>query len=188
MMKKNAWFTLIELMVVMSMFAIMVAVTYIPYSYYEVKQRVKIWGKQVSQILYEARNMAINGQSDNNKNVSVGVVFDIENEKNKVILLTYPYTFTGSEIGALETSEIKKIRTLDLPKWVQLEDVWGKKKALFFFQSISGQGKFWWWDTTGVKSEFPAGDIEVKLSFKWSTETNLQKIIHYYTYTHIIDY
>lgn len=175
-------------MVVITIFGIMVAATYIPYSYYEIKQRVKIGGKQVSQILYEARNMAINGQSDNNKNVSVGVFFDVENDKNKVVILSYPYTFTGSEIGTLETSEIKKIRTLELPKWVQIETIWTQKKALFFFQSISWQGKFWWWDTTGTKSEFPAGVIELKLSFKWSTQTNLQKIIQYYTYTHIIDY
>ena len=64
-------FTLIELIVAMAIFFIIVAVTYIPYSYYEVKQRVKVGAKQVSQTLYEARNMAINGQSSNNQNVSV---------------------------------------------------------------------------------------------------------------------
>jgi hypothetical protein len=81
-------------MVAMAIFFILVTVSYIPYSYYEVKQRVKIGAKTVSQTLYEARNMAINGQSSNNQNVSVGVFLDSQNSKNKVIVFTYPFSFT----------------------------------------------------------------------------------------------
>ena len=186
--KNITWFTLIEMMVALSIFFILMTLSYIPYSYYEVKQRVKTGAKEVSQILYEARNMAINGQSSNDKNVSVGVFLDGVNAKNTVTFFTYPYTFTGSQIVTQATADVKVLKILDLPKWVQIDNILWQKKALFFFNSITWEGKYYWWDATNTKIEFPPGYINIQLSFKGATQVNLQRIIKYYTYTNIIDY
>jgi hypothetical protein len=60
--------------------------------------------------------MAINGQSSNNQNVSVGVFLDSQNSKDKIIVFTYPYSFTGSQIVTQSTTDVKILKTIDLPK------------------------------------------------------------------------
>jgi prepilin-type N-terminal cleavage/methylation domain-containing protein len=57
--KNNKAFTLIEFMVAITIMAIMLLIVYAPYSYYSNKAKVKITSKEISQILFEARNMAI---------------------------------------------------------------------------------------------------------------------------------
>jgi len=58
--QNNKAFTLIELIVVITIFCIMLLATYIPYTYYQTKAKVKFAVKDISQSIYEARNMAIN--------------------------------------------------------------------------------------------------------------------------------
>jgi prepilin-type N-terminal cleavage/methylation domain-containing protein len=58
--KNNKAFTLLELIVVITIFGIMLLATYIPYSYYQTKAKVKMAVKDISQNIYESRNMAIN--------------------------------------------------------------------------------------------------------------------------------
>jgi len=53
-------FTLIEFMVAISIFFILATASYAPYSYYSKKAKIRLTGKEISQILNEARNMSIN--------------------------------------------------------------------------------------------------------------------------------
>ncbi|MFC1798000.1 prepilin-type N-terminal cleavage/methylation domain-containing protein [Patescibacteria group bacterium] len=59
MITKKA-FTMIELMITITIIGILTMVTYAPYNYYQNKGKLKITAREVSQLLYEARNMAIN--------------------------------------------------------------------------------------------------------------------------------
>lgn len=76
-MKKNKAFTLIELLVSISIFFILVLITYVPYNFYMNKVKVKNTIKEISQSLYEARNMAINWISENS-NKSIWLYLSLE--------------------------------------------------------------------------------------------------------------
>jgi prepilin-type N-terminal cleavage/methylation domain-containing protein len=53
-------FSLLELIVVITLIGIMLLATYAPYSYYQTKAKVRMTIRDVAQSIYEARNMAIN--------------------------------------------------------------------------------------------------------------------------------
>jgi prepilin-type N-terminal cleavage/methylation domain-containing protein len=53
-------FTLIELLIAITIFFILTLITYVPYNFYMNKVKVRNTIKEISQSLYEARNMAIN--------------------------------------------------------------------------------------------------------------------------------
>lgn len=176
------------MMVAIIIFFIIITATYVPYSYYQTKTTVKNEAKELAQALYESRNMAINGQSSESANVSIGIFFDAEDNKNEVVLFSYPYTFTWAQIIPEETPQIKILKKVKLDGGVQVDEVEWQKKALFFFESISWEWRYFYWDNTGNKSEFTPGYIDIVVSFKWASSENLQKIIRYYTHTNIIDY
>ena len=54
-------FTLIELMVVISIIILISVSFYSPYGFHQKKVSLKMGAKEISQSLAEARNMAING-------------------------------------------------------------------------------------------------------------------------------
>jgi prepilin-type N-terminal cleavage/methylation domain-containing protein len=58
--KNKLAFTLIELVIAMTIFFILVTMSYIPYNYYINKAKIRTSIREISQSLYEARNMAIN--------------------------------------------------------------------------------------------------------------------------------
>jgi prepilin-type N-terminal cleavage/methylation domain-containing protein len=53
-------FTLIELMIAITIIVILTMASYAPYTYYQNKAKLKVTSREISQLLYEARNMAIN--------------------------------------------------------------------------------------------------------------------------------
>lgn len=190
--RKNAWFTLIEMMVVITIFSILLLSSYVPYSYIQNKTLLKMGTKDISQSIYQARNLAINGlENENKNNASVWVYFDTTNPE-KIIYYSYPFSIEEQDIVPEENENIKKIKEIVLPKWVQIDDVSWKNKFLFFFDAITGKWTYYYWEVgSTVKSKIDTAlqkDIIIDLSFKWSTSSNLQKQIIYYTPTHIIDY
>jgi prepilin-type N-terminal cleavage/methylation domain-containing protein len=64
--KSKKGFTLIELMVTITIAGILSLTVYAPYQYYSEKQKVKNSAKIVTQTLYEARSLAINGVNTSN--------------------------------------------------------------------------------------------------------------------------
>lgn len=190
--RKNLWFTLIEMMVIITIFSILLLSTYVPYSYMQNKALLKIGTKDVSQTLYQARNLAINGfENENKNNASIGVYFDITTP-DIIEYYSFPYSIEEGDIIPEENTNIKKIKEIVLPKWVQIDRVNWKDKFLFFFDAITWKGSYYYWAPwTTVKSKIDTSvqrDILIDISFKGSTSSNLQKQIIYYTPTHILDY
>jgi prepilin-type N-terminal cleavage/methylation domain-containing protein len=68
--EKNKAFTLIELMVAITIFFVMLGAAYAPYQYYMNKAKVRNTMKEISSSLYEARNMAVNGTTSGS-NISI---------------------------------------------------------------------------------------------------------------------
>jgi prepilin-type N-terminal cleavage/methylation domain-containing protein len=54
-------FTLIEFMIAITIISILMVMTYAPYNYYSNKAKVRVTAKEISQSLYESRNLAIHG-------------------------------------------------------------------------------------------------------------------------------
>jgi prepilin-type N-terminal cleavage/methylation domain-containing protein len=67
---KNA-FTLIELMVVITIMGIIMFTSYIPYQYHQKKTALKLAAREVSQSLSEARNLALHGLDTGSGNLSL---------------------------------------------------------------------------------------------------------------------
>ncbi len=175
-MTKKA-FTLVELMITLSIFFILIASSFVPYSYYSKKSSLNNAVKDISQSIYAARNLSINWLSSTS-NLSVWAYFDsTEWENNSVKIFTYPYTFTWSSIIAEENDYIKIYKEIILPKWIQIDDVNWEKSWLFFFESISWIWSYFYFDDLGIKSSILEDEIEINVSYKWATSSNLQKQI-----------
>jgi prepilin-type N-terminal cleavage/methylation domain-containing protein len=52
-------FTIIELVIVVSILAMLMMMSYAPYMFYQDKLRVKLASKDIGQVLYTYRNLAI---------------------------------------------------------------------------------------------------------------------------------
>lgn len=181
-------FTLIELMITITIIVILTMVSYAPYSYYQNKAKLKVTTREVSQLLYEARNMAVNWAIWNNWNVSIWVYFDTNiYENNKIKVFSYPHNINNLDITYIEWWNVKLLKTLILKKWVQVDNIWGKTNLLFVFDSITWDLKYYnWlqWLRTAVNEDI----IDINFSFKGSSSENLNKTIKYFTSTNIIDY
>jgi len=189
-MKLKKWFTLIELMITITVIWIISLAAYAPYWYYEKKAKLRNTASLITQVLYEARNKAINWVVWINGNVSIWVLFDSHN-KNEINIFSYPYNIDYTHISYSETSEVKKIKTVYLDEWIQIDSIeWGDD-LLFFFNSIDWKIKYFkkwptWLIVHVTWSTYD--DIWINFSYMWSNSINLKKSISYFTSTNIIDY
>ena len=161
-------FTLIELMVVITIMFILSMMIYAPYQHYQTKQKVRNSAKVVTQTLQQARNLAINWISTGTWNTSIWVLF--ESGSTDITLLQYPH---GEGVTSSSILEKKK-----LEPWVKIS--WDK--LLFFYEAIS-------WSGTYYKNDMIINDknLEVSIWFGWAHSWNLNKKIDYYTRTYVSD-
>jgi prepilin-type N-terminal cleavage/methylation domain-containing protein len=183
-------FTLIEFMVAISIFFVISVASYVPYSHFQKKSLLNQWVKEVVQSLYEARNLSINGLDSGSGNLSVGIYFDTSDDANtSLTFLSYPHSFSGSQILTQETADIQIYKQKQLPQWVQVDHISDHEKFLVFFQSISGVGEYFslsgW---SGVKEVFSWDRLDIQLSYKWAETKTLQRNIEYYTDGNIADF
>ena len=185
-MKTKKGFTLIEMIIAITIVVIISIASYAPYNYYKNKAKLKNSASEISQILSYSRNMAINWMVWTDWNVSIWVFFDTAN-KNEVNIYSYPHDINQDDISYLENDDIKKIDTIYLDKWIEINDIEGKSNILFFFDAISWNLKYYTWNAW-VRSEVVDSELQLHISYKWSSSPNLNKYISYFTSTNIIDY
>ena len=187
---RHIWaFTLIELMVVVTILAIVSMATYIPYAHHQKKVLVKQGVKEITQSLTEARNLAINGINSWNGNLNVWLYF--WSWATEIIYYTLPYTenfniTSSNDINpvSIANAEVHKVKLL--PQGVMINSISTSSNAsLFEYDAITGDGSFF---TDGIYT-LPADDIIlIDVSYKWDTSPVLQKTIEYYTQSYISDY
>ncbi len=184
--KKNKAFTLIEFMIAITIMAIMLLVVYVPYNYYSNKAKVKITSKEISQILFEARNLAIHWLDNWAWNLSVWVYFDSsEATKNEIRLFSYPYSYTWAQIIPSESDpNVSMFKTYKLQDWVEIDSVWWEENALFYFEAINGNGSYFYYKPN--KNSFTDNIINISYSFKGSSNLNWE--VEYITKTYVSDY
>ena len=187
-MNNKKAFTLIELMIAITIIVILTLAAYAPYNYYQNKAKLKVATREVSQFLSESKNRAINWSIGSSWNVSIGVYFDSSaSEKDKIKVFSYPHDIENLNITNFEWGDIKLIKTLLLQKWVQIDNVEWKNNFLFFFNSIDGELTYYNWDWP-LKNIIVADKISINLSYMGASSGNLQRTIKYFTSTNLIDY
>ncbi|MCH2188225.1 prepilin-type N-terminal cleavage/methylation domain-containing protein, partial [Candidatus Gracilibacteria bacterium] len=183
MISKKA-FTLIELMVGMTLIALVIGMSYIPYAYQGKKIRLTQAGKEISQSLYEARNMALAGTASGS-NLSIGVYLDNdEANKNSLSFYGYPHDQVISDPTGGELLESRL-----LPEGVEIRNIGGYNNGLFLFSAVYGSGTYITFDTFGNTNTLTGSQIQVEYAYKNADSTSpLFTDLEYLPATHIVDY
>lgn len=182
-------FTLIELIITITIIVLIWGATFMNFAYSQNKMNLKLTAKDVSQALYNARNMAINWLDSNSWNVSVWVYFDNSSEnKNKISFFSYPFNLDINSTDLLNTDDKRVIKEIKFSNSIELNWVEDKDKFLFLFQAISWSWYYYYRDSTSTKIPYTWEDIDIMISFKGAETSNLSKNIKYIIWTNIIDY
>lgn len=187
-MKEKKAFTLIELMIAITIVIIVTMATYAPYNYYKNKAKLKNTASEITQLLYESRNKAVNWAVWLDWNVSIWVYFDSsELYKDKIEIFSYPHDINNLDIDKIEWWDVNKIDTIFLEKGVWIDNIDWNDNLLFVFSSISWDLSFYTWSWP-VRTSFNDTEVLINFSYKWASSINLQKTVTYFTNTNIIDY
>lgn len=189
MKKSQFWaFTLIEFMVAVTIFVLISLMAFAPYSYYINKSKVKQTGKEVSQLIYESKNMALNGIVWETSNISVWVYFDVAQD-DIIKVIPFDYSITPDAINptlvenALTASWLTQ---LILQPWIELESINNQTKWLIYFQAITWS---WWVYSWNTLQKIPWNtNVDIEFSYKNSNASTLRKTIKYIQKTQIVDY
>lgn len=181
-MKWNSkWFTLIELLIAMTLFLILVVTTYVNYAFYQNIARVKLSLKEISQSINVAKNMAINWFDKNWVNQSVWVFFDINN-KNVIKYYTFNY---NSEI-ILDENNFHSEKKLQEKVWI--EYISWKNNVLIYFSSIYWIPNLYFIDDSWGLQSLDLDEIDITIAFKENSNFPLKRELKYIKSTNVIDY
>lgn len=169
------WFTLIELIIVISIMVIMMGIAYAPFNFFQKKAELRVAAKEISKTLSESRNLAIHWTSSWWINQSIGVYF---NKNNKNIIKIFSYDFNNRNNRWL-------LREIKIQPNIIINQIWWMQKALFYFEAISWDWSFY--KDYNFTNPITDNVIEIEFSYKQATN-NLKKTLKYYTRTYISDY
>lgn len=185
---QNSAFTLIELMVAITIFVLLWSMVFWPYAYYLNKSKVKHTQKEVTQLIYEAKNMALNGIVWEDKNISVWVFFDT-NQADRIDVISFDYDKTADDIQTNpnlvnDALSKKPIISLTLQPGITFQEISWEEIGLIYFQAINGS----WWLLAGNSFSQISGNSDIVFAYKDATSWALRKAITYIPDTQIVDY
>ncbi|MDQ7009175.1 MAG: prepilin-type N-terminal cleavage/methylation domain-containing protein [Candidatus Gracilibacteria bacterium] len=164
-------FTLIELMIVISIMAMILLASYAPFAHYKSKQLVRNSAKIISQVLNDSRNSAIYGIASSTGNLDIGVL--IKNGEEKIGIYGFPI---DDNIGNYISPDNKyHLEDIPLERGVEITSSGG----LFLYKAITGSGIY--------KGNFNIIDKKIILSvgLKGAQSGIMTRKIEYYTKTYI---
>lgn len=176
-----SWFTLIELLISMTIFLILTMMTYIDYAVYQNIAKVKLGLKEVSQSIHEARNMAINGYDKEKINQSIWIYFDVNN-KNVVKYYWFNY---NSWVTLSQENLIKEKKLQDS---VGIDDISGKENMMIYFSAIYWEPTFYYFHISWEKEIIVLDELDIILSFKNMKSYPFQRELKYFKNTNVVDY
>lgn len=183
MKKNNFWFTLIELMISITIFMILTMFTYANYAFYQNIARVKLSLKEISQSISTSRNMATWWYEKEWINQNIWILF----EKNSNILKYYNFNYNSWVV----IDEVNLIKEEKLWENVILQDikVWdiNPDKVLVLFSSIHWT---WWFYniTTSWNSSISEDKLILQVSFKNANSFPLKRELKYNIKSYMSDY
>ncbi len=177
-------FTLIELMVALTLLFVILWLTYVPYAYQWKKLAVKQAGKELSQSLYEARNLAVSGTASGS-NLSVWLYINTDaSTRHQLSFYGYPY-----ESIIIDPTLWILLETRPLPVGVEIRAIQWQDNALFLFEAISGSGSYIYLDSVGTPERFSEDILSIAYAFSDADESSpLYTTLKYFTQTNIVDY
>lgn len=181
MRKNNKWFTLIELIISMTIFFMLSLLTYVNYAFYQNIAKVRLSLKEVSQSINDVRNMAINWFDKNWVNQSVWIYFD----KNDSNVLKY-YTFNYNSWIILNENNLFKEKKLQ--ENINISNISGKNNILIYFSSIYWKVQLFSFDESWNKTELSDEEIDFSVSYKNALNYPLKRDLKYLKNTNVVDY
>jgi hypothetical protein len=150
------------------------------------KAKVQYTNKELSQVIYEAKNMARNWSAQLSSNVSVGIYFDTENTPNSYELYTFSHEL---DTDSLDLSDGTLLQKYILQPGIQLDTFhWNTdEKWVIFFTSISWSWKIYKGNLLQIVDP-SENKIRINYSYKWSQNPALANSLVYFQDTQIIDY
>lgn len=177
------WFTLIEMIIAITIFFIFVVWTYVNYAYYQNIAQVKLTLKDISQNLAIARNMSINWIQSGGINQSVWVYFEKNGKNMKYFLYNYTGAILSISWNSYKEVEFKpNITITNIKAWIQNLD-----NVLILFDSITWKTSFYNYFTDSF-IENDSNILEIDISFKNATNFPLKRTLKYFKNTSITDY
>lgn len=191
-------FSLIEIMIVISIMMIVLMFSYAPYSLYQNKAKVKLATREVSQSLYEARNMAIswvqekeNSWNIDFKNKAVWILLDTTDNQNwKIKYFYFDSEVLDNDLN-VNNSKIdiswKPAKEKEIQPWVFLTSFpeTSSSKILLIYKASTWEIVVLDWDS---KSKISWNTLKIELKFQKSDSELLKRTITYYLKTNIVDY
>jgi len=174
------WFTLIELIIAMTIFFIIVTMTYANYAYYQNIARVKLSLKEISQSINQTKNMALNWYDKAWINQSIWVFF----QTGSNIIKFYRFNHGSWIIKPDDTYLIKEEK---LQEHVIINDISWKDNMMIYFSAIIWTGSMYYFDSTW-KHSYTGTWLDIGVSFKNATNFPLKRTLQYYMNTNMIDY
>lgn len=185
--RKSA-FTIIELIVAISIAITLMIVTYLPYWHYQNKAKLKLASREISQSFYEAKAMAVSWIKDISWNRSIALYFNINSpDDDKIVFFTYPHNIEEDFITNVESWNIKILKTKLIQDNIKIDYLNWKDNLLFFYDSITWSSKIYTFNSSW-KTEVLDNKISIKFSYKKSLSDSLRKELIYFKNTNIIDY
>jgi len=177
-------FTLLELMIAMSIVFLVSVSLYAPYSHYQNKAHLKLGTKQIEQFLTQARNSAVYWTASGS-NLSFGLYMNTGLE-TQVSLISYPFDIEKSEITRSHSTSV--ITNLVLEPWVIIDSVAWNDNILLFFEAVSWDVWLYTWNVDWIRETISDDILDINVSYKASSSSNLQNTMKYYTKTYVTDY
>lgn len=196
------WFTLIELMIVISIMWILLLFSYAPYTLYQNKAKLRLATREVSQTFSEGRNLAVSWfkPSGKTKNHSVILEFsslDWENSKINYYFSENPLIYdkvndkSNLKDAINEAKDEKKIKSKVIQDWIkfrkfEIEESLNIEEKIF----VSFDAALWVvnifdkdWGIINTPS------LKIHMSFKNADENwILYRTITYIPKTNIVNY
>lgn len=132
------WFTLIEILIVITIIWILSIGTFVPYNLYANIAKVRLSREIVSQTMSEARNSAawlIDFWTQKNQNIAL--FFNVWSHEFDMVSFPYDYSW------AIDIWAWKKIKSVALENWVNInsisdKDLQEKDNAILYFKAPEG--------------------------------------------------
>lgn len=202
------WFTLIEMTIAISIMALLVVSTYIPYSYINLENKISISSKSVSSMISKAHNYARNGLDNYvdvlgwervNKNVQTALYLEKNNLEGISNIIIYSYEY-DTKVDSADSSqpiiellpenilESKLIESNVFVDWIEDDTLREYDNMVILFDAISWESSIY---TKGSDNKLILvwGKYFTLKVWRenWDWDIVLGKNIKFYTDTNVVD-
>ena len=149
-LRTSRWFTLIELLIVITIIGILSIGSFVPYDYYSRVSRVRISVEKVHQTLEDARILSQNGQifPGTTKNANIWLLF----EKNSPMITMF--AFSGTTHSFTGDTNTKIIKVIQLETGINITSL---PANILLLEFTAPKGAMEIYKTTGTGANFDMG-------------------------------